>query len=198
VKINIASLTYSNVVELGSLLAYCQEITMLSIDVQRFSIEKCRRLFSNLSFPNLTRLSTQTLPHEGLQEFISRHPRMSEITLGPCSRLGAHCALQSTGTLQRLQEVRGEFECISNLVSRATHCIFADISSTHEFGYLDLFKKISDVDTDVRLLSMEYMPSDTDVMPRLAAALPNVSTLRLVECIDGVNIEHSVILSSIH
>lgn len=72
------------------------------------------------------------------------------------------------------------------MVSRATQRIFAGASTPHEFGYLDLFKKISDVDANVRLLSMESVPSDTDVMPRLAAALPGVSTMRLVEFIDRV------------
>jgi hypothetical protein len=183
-KVELTRLTSSNVVELGSLLAYGQKITMLSIDVQAISVAQCLRLFSNLRFPNLTCFSTQTLPHEALEQFISRHPRMSAITLGPCSRVGPHCALQSAGVLQRLDEVRGEFKCISNLVSGATHRILADVSTTHELGYPDLFKKISDVGANVRLLSMEFMPSDTDVMPRLAAALPGVSTLRLVQFID--------------
>ena len=185
-KVELTRLTSSNVVELGTLLAYGQRVTMLSIDIQALSITQCFRLFSNLRFPNLTCFSTQTLPHEGLDKFISRHPTMSVITLGPCNRVGPHCALQSTGALQQLEEVRGEFKCISNLVSRATHRIFADVSTTHEFGYPELFKKISDVDAGVRLLSMEFTPSDTEVMPRLAAALPGVSTLRLVQFIDGV------------
>jgi hypothetical protein len=124
---------------------------------------------------------------------------MSDISLGPCSRAGPHCALQSTGALQRLHEVRGEFKCISNLISRATQRIFADVSTTHEFGYLDLFKKILDLDIDARLLSMEYMASDSNFMPRLAATLPAVSTLRLVECIDEVNtLNTQPFLSSIH
>ena len=195
-KINIARLTSSNVVELGSLLAYCQEITWLSVDVQELSIAQCLRLFSTLHLPNLMGFSTHTLSHEGLQPFINRHPRMSNIILGPCGRVGPHCALQSTKALQQLYEVQGECKCISNLVSRATQRIFADVSTPHEFGYLDLFKKILDVDADVWLLSMEFTPSDTDVMPRLAAALPRVSTMRLVECINEVNI--LLFLSSIH
>ena len=186
-EIDVARLTSSNVVELGSLLAYCQEIIWLSIDVQELSIAQCLRLFSTLRFPNLTGFATQTLPHEGLHQLISRHPRMSDITLGPCSRVGPHCALQSTRAVQGLHKVRGDFKCVSNLVSRATQRIFADVSTPHEFGYLDLFKKISDVDADVRLLSMEFTPNDTDFMLRLAAALPRVSTMRLVECIDKVN-----------
>lgn len=185
-KVELTRLAPSEVLALGSLLAYGQRITMLSIDIQALSVVQCLRLFANLRFPNLTCFSTQNLPHEGLDRFISRHPRLSAITLGPCSRAGPHCALQSTGALQRLDQVQGEFKCISNLVSRATHRIFANVSTNHEFGYLDLFNKISDVNADVRLLSMEFTPSDTDVMPRLAAALPGVSTLRLVQFIDGV------------
>ena len=198
-KINIARLMSSSVVELSSLLAYCQEITWLSVDVQELSIAQCLRLFSTLHLPNLMGFSTHTLPHEGLQPFINRHPRMSDIRLGPCSRAGPHCALQSTKALQRFYEVQGDCKCISNLVSRETKRIFADVSTPHEFEYLDLFKKISDVDADVRLLSMEFTPNDADVMPRLAAALPRVSTIRLVEYIDKVNILNvQSFLSSIH
>ena len=199
-KINVARLTSSNVVELSSFLAYCQEIIWLSIDVQGLSIAQCLRLFSTLRFQNLTGFSTKNLPHEVLHQFLSRHPRISDITLGPCSRVGPHCALQSTRALQQLHEVRGEFKCISNLVSGATQRIFADVSNPHEFGYRDLFKRISDADANVRLLSMEYIPSDTtDVMSRLVNALPTVSTMRLVECIDEVNILNAQsFLLSIH
>ena len=186
-KIEVTGLTTPNVVELNSLLAYGQRMTVLTINVQGLSIAQCLRLFSNLRLPNLACFSTQGLPHEGLYAFINRHPTITNITLGPCNRVGTQCALESTNSLQRLGEVRGDFKCVSKLVSSTTHRIFARASTTHNFGYLDLFQKISSVNAIIRLCSMEYAPGDTDVMPRLAAALSRVSTLRLVQSVDGVS-----------
>ena len=67
-----------------------------------------------------------------------------------------------------------------------THRVFAKSSTAEDHGYLELFKKISDVRARIRLFSTDYTPNDSDFMPRLAAVLPGVSTLRLVEFVDKV------------
>lgn len=165
------------------LLLQAPNLTCLVLDIPAISVGQCLRIFANVRFRNLDHFATTTLPHQGLCVFLRNHNSLTSIKLGACRQLP--CPIQSVASLPHLRSAMGGAKCIFPLVSFYTTRIFSELSTAKDGGQLQLFHQLELVQAVVYFFSVVFNPADVKFVGRIAATLPRVSTLRMLEFIDN-------------
>ncbi|KAF8969056.1 hypothetical protein BDZ97DRAFT_1966116 [Flammula alnicola] len=181
-EISMEILTASSLTKARILLSKTPHIVMFSLNVRTMSTSQCTRLLRNISFEGLTSFSTETLPHKGIFAFLSHHLSLTDISLGKCTELD--CPFTTAHGFTKSWDIRGPSRCVASLISPLTHRLFAQVTTTNGASHAQLFANVTARGAQIFLLALDFLPTDTNLMRRIAAASPSVSTLHLTQFMD--------------
>ena len=132
---------------------------------------------ARVTLPKVEVLKTN-LPHRTLSVFVSVHPSLRALELEACGR-SRSCAV-SSASVQHITEMRCPAECAPRLVHDAVGRLRLDIIRP---GLLvsDILKKFPTPLYALDVLTLEFSVSDRSLLRAVAANMPWVRNLKLVE-----------------
>lgn len=166
--------------KLRRLLSHLLHIDTLVIDLPSISSSDCASMFRGLFFPNIDFFSTGSLPHNGLQKFLSTNNHITTIVLGQCEN--CTCSTRPNQPPLTLMEISGPSTCIAPLIFQsplnkitATYC---NQIHTHVL----LFASLALSPATLTSLELDFSTKcDGDILLSIAIAAPRIITLKLNE-----------------
>jgi len=168
------------IAKLHLLMSRTSNIDTLEIELPHVSILRCTRMLSLVHCPRLAVLRTKTISHQGLVNFLQRHPRLISLDVGLC---GAAMECPMGGVLLiSLSDIAGPAACVSSLILgndvtrvTATHDTAHDVHSVPS-----LFTTITS-SKHISILHLDFAPAHHEIMRLIIAAAPQVTSLKLTE-----------------
>ncbi|KAF8067834.1 hypothetical protein FPV67DRAFT_1669711 [Lyophyllum atratum] len=164
------------------LLSGLAAIDTLIIKLPPVTCAQCVWLFDGLHLPNLSFLSTDSLPHNGVIGLLKNNRYTAELSLGECDTCDCSSGPVDVSLLHLLN-IAGPTSCISRLINqspltRATAGYGNAVEAHHE----PLFRALQTTSGHLTYLELEFsLPQDRDILTLIGHSAPFLVTLKLKE-----------------
>jgi hypothetical protein len=163
-------------------LSQTKNITDLELFLSHVPIVGWARLLRDLCLPRLRYLRSNA-PHSILEGFLDRHPHLTYLSVGHCTKRRNSCPL-GAAPLSRLSDLTGPIACLSSIVAnKPLTYVTASCNSRRDLSisFPHFVAKLSFSTSAITRLALPFDAGALHFVRRIATAMPHLVLLQLTE-----------------
>lgn len=171
-----------------ALFALLANLEDLELSLDCLSRVAWMRILGSVQLQTLSTLSTNA-PHDVLVHFLCKSPNISHVSLTASCRIESVCPLEGSA-LPLLASVRAPASCVSAIVhgNPVERVVVIDSANPDVHSFRSMIAGFTSTIGSITSLHLEFNPVHWDVLRRLAAVVPNLGALKLVEKLDTAQV----------